>query len=426
VTVDRTRARKFIEYLRSLLQDPDWEKRLQPKVDPAPTSIPRGTSSEDMEKRWRVMNAPPSSRQEIADARSHARVDEFSRNVENYIGTITVPVGIAGPLRVNGLFAQGDFYIPLATTEAALVASYNRGARAITEAGGASALLTNEGISRAPGYAFARMHQAVDFATWVLLQFNELRKVAEKTTRFGKLVDARVNLEGNHVYVTFDFFSADASGQNMSTIATEAIHQYILDNCPITPEYHFIEANFSSDKKASSLSFQTVRGRKVSADVVLPRKLVEERLNTTPQKVTRYYQFSTLGCVQSGTIGTEGHYANALAALYIATGQDAACVAESAVGVTRFEITDSGDLYASVTMPNLMVATVGGGTGLPAQKACLDILGLYGPGNAHAFAEVVAATCLAGEVSIAAALSAGEFTRAHETLARGKERKPSS
>jgi len=163
-----------------------------------------------------------------------------------------------------------------------------------------------------------------------------------------------------------------------------------------------------------------VRGKKVSAEAVIPAELMERRLHTTPRQLARYGMMANMGGVMSGTMGVQGHYANGLAALYIACGQDAACVAESAVGVTRGEITEQGDFYISVTLPNIVVGTIGGGTSLPSQRACLDILGLAGSGKAQALAEVCAALCLAGELSITSALSAGDFAHAHARLARGK------
>jgi hydroxymethylglutaryl-CoA reductase (NADPH) len=163
-----------------------------------------------------------------------------------------------------------------------------------------------------------------------------------------------------------------------------------------------------------------VRGKKVTAEVTLPVNLVQKRLHTTPKQMVNYWQMSAIGGILTGTLGIQGHYANGLAALYIACGQDAACVAESAVGITRFEVTDTGSLYAAVTVPNLMVGTVSGGTNLPSQQACLEILGLAGVGNAQAFAEVCAGLLLAGELSIIRALCSGEFTRAHQRLARSR------
>jgi hydroxymethylglutaryl-CoA reductase (NADPH) len=206
----------------------------------------------------------------------------------------------------------------------------------------------------------------------------------------------------------------------MVTIATQAICHYIEAYSPVRPRYFFVEANLSGDKKSSAHSFRSVRGKKVSAEVTLPADLVQARLRTTPKRLADYWRMSAVGSVLSGAMGLQGHYANGLAALYLATGQDVACVAESAVGVTRFEVTPQGDLYASVTLPNLIVGTVGGGTGLPSQQACLTLLGLSGSGKAQALAELCAGLCLAGELSIAGAMCSGDFTRAHQLLARGR------
>ena len=329
-----------------------------------------------------------------------------------------VPVGIAGPLRINGLHAHGDFYVPLATTEAALVASYSRGSRLVTDAGGCTAVLLNEGVNRTPAFAFRDLRDSGRFLMWLTSQFDELARVAESTTRHGKLIDIRITVEGNHVYLDFQFTVGDAAGQNMVTIATQALVEHIEQHSPVPVDYCFVEANMSGDKKACSQSFQSVRGKKVCSEVRLSAELIEKHLHTTPRRMVDYWTTAAIGGVLSGIVGLHGHYANGLAAIYLACGQDAACVAESAVGLTRFERTTDGGLYASVTLPSLIVGTVGGGTGLPSQHACLEILGLAGPGKARAFAEVCAAMALAGELSIIGALCAGHFTRAHQTLAR--------
>jgi hydroxymethylglutaryl-CoA reductase (NADPH) len=383
-----------------------------------PRPIPRGVDLAAIEARLNVLPLSPTALSAIADPRSLATGELYRRNIENFIGTVKIPVGVAGPLRLKGTFAQGDYYIPLATTEAALVASYNRGTRIVTAAGGCVAMIVAAGVSRAPGFSFTGVGEATRFVRWATANGEEIKKAAEKTTRHGTLQEMKFTVEGNHVYAQFAFTTGDASGQNMVTIATEAICAYIRKQSPVRPREWFVEANFSGDKKATSRSFQSVRGKKVIAEVRIPKGLVEEILHTSPEQMSRYFQLSTLGSVLSGALGNQGHYANGLAALYLACGQDVACVAESAVGVSRFEADEEGDLYASVTLPNLMVGTVGGGTGLPSQKACLDIMGLSGPGKAAAFAEVAAGLCLAGELSIAAAICAGEFTQAHERLAR--------
>jgi len=414
------------EHLKRILSFADAERigaLLSKKTEKLPPRVPGAslTTPESIERRWRLLSVSPESRAALLSEGDLSAGELFARNIENLIGTVKLPIGLIGPLRVNGLFAQKDFYVPLATTEATLVASYHRGALLISEAGGASTAVLAEGVSRAPGFAFNSIFDAGSFVAWAVGQLETFRRVAEETTSHGKLVDMRVTVEGNHVYLNFEYLTGDAAGQNMVTIATQAVCDYIVEHTPIKPEHFFVEANLSGDKKASAQSFQSVRGRKVTAEVVLSADLIAKRLHTTPEKMAKYWRMSALGGVMSGTIGVQGHYANGLAALYIACGQDAACVSESAVGVTRFETTSDGGLYASVTLPNLIVGTVGGGTGLPSQKACLEILGLAGSGHARALAEVAAALSLAGELSIIGALSAQQFAQAHRKRARGAE-----
>lgn len=417
-------TREHLERVISGLSPDEIARRLAPKHHDAPPRVPGATHTEPavIEKRWALLPHATAARAAVADPISLDQAERFASNIENFIGTVKLPVGLAGPLRVNGIAAQGDYYVPLATTEAALVASYHRGTSVITLAGGCTTMVLSEGVSRAPAYAFASLLDVGNFVRWCLAQVDSFRTAAAATTKHGHLRDMRFTVEGNHVYVLLDFITGDAAGQNMVTIATQAVCDYITANSPVQPAYFFIEGNLSGDKKASAQSFLGVRGKKVSAEVRLPRKLVERHLHTTPEKMVDYWRMSALGGVMSGTIGVQGHYANGLAALFIACGQDAACVSEAAVGVTRFEVDVANDgLYAAVTLPNLIVGTVGGGTGLPSQRACLEVLGLAGADHARAFAEVCAALALAGELSIIAAISAHEFTRAHARLARGKK-----
>ncbi len=239
------------------------------------------------------------------------------------------------------------------------------------------------------------------------------------TSRYCKLIELAPHIEGDHVYLACRYTTGDAAGQNMSTFATDALCRAIEQACPIRPRYWFLEANFSGDKKASAMAFLSGRGRKVVACATLPKTLVEKHLHTSIERMHDYWRMSALGGVMSGTIGIQGQYANGLAALYIATGQDAACVAELSVGVTRMEIRGD-DLFVAATLPNLVLGTVGGGTGLPTQSAGLRIMGLQGPGNAAALAEVTAALCLCGEISIIGALASGQFAQAHRALARDR------
>jgi hydroxymethylglutaryl-CoA reductase (NADPH) len=423
VSRDHRHISRHLEELLEKRTPHELRVQLTPTTDGLPPKVPGGSrlTAEAVECRWQVLPAGVEARDQLLDPLTARQMEIFQGNIENFIGTVKVPVGLAGPLRVNGLFAKGDYCIPLATTEAALVASYSRGCQLISEAGGCTAILLSEAISRAPGFAFRNLPDCGQFVLWAVEHLEDFRREAEATTRHGKLIDMRVTVEGNHVYLIFEFTTGDAAGQNMITIATEAICSYIQEHSPVKPCYFFLEANHSGDKKASAQSFLLVRGKKVSAEVTLPADLVKKRLNTTPDHLMDYWRMSAIGGVLSGTMGMHGHLANGLTALYLACGQDVACVAESAVGVTRFELTEQNDLYASVTMPNLIVGTVGGGTGLPSQRACLEILGLAGPGNARALAEVCAGLCLAGELSITGALASGAFSRAHRVLARTRK-----
>lgn len=377
--------------------------------------VRRGAEPAALARWWTDRGGEPDPR--IAAPSVIEGAPSYAANIENMVGVLTLPIGVAGPLRVNGLHAQGDFMVPLATTEAALVASYARGADLVTRAGGASAALLSEGVVRAPAFVFPSMIEAGSFVAWVVANCELLREAAEATTRHGKLEGIEPFIDNDVVFLVCRYTTGDAAGQNMVTIATEAMCRAIAEACPIVPRHWFVEGNFSGDKKASYLGLLIGRGRKVSASVTIPEALVERCLHVGIDRMLDYARVAQLGAMLSGQIGAQGHYANGLAAMYLATGQDAACVAESAVGFTRMERRDGG-LFMSVTLPNLLVGSVGGGTSLPAQSACLDMLGLKGAGNAQALAEVTASLCLAGEISIMAAIAAGEFTRAHHRLAR--------
>jgi len=402
----------------------DVVERLASSDAPLPDRFPSGTRHDDatIAKRHAALGLAPDDADLLAGRSGATDPAVYENSIENFIGEVRLPVGIAGPLRVNGLFAQGDYHVPLATTEAALVASYHRGARLVTASGGASAALVNEALNRSPAFAFGSIAEAGLFLHWVLEQVDRFREIVSESSRYAKLLDVGATGEGNHLYLNFEFTTGDAAGQNMVTLATQRICDFILAEAPVRPTRSYVEGNLSGDKKASAQAFNTVRGKKTIAEATLPADLVQRYLHTTPEAMTDYWRMSALGGVLSGTIGVQGHFANGLAALFIACGQDPACVAESAVGVTRFEVTEEGALYAAVTLPNLMLGTVGGGTGLPTQRACLDLLGLSGAGKSGALAEVTAALVLAGELSIIGAMAAGHFARAHERRARSTRR----
>lgn len=345
-------------------------------------------------------------------------IEDLHGNIENYIGMSMVPTGVIGPLHILGTAANGDFYVPLATSEGALVASYDRGARVTRMAGGITSICLSEGVQRSPVFKFKQIADLSVFLTWVLDQMDAFKGIVSQTSRFAQLSDLKVTIEANQLILTFEYLTGDAAGQNMVTLCTDAICHYIVEHVPQKPEYWFIESNYSGDKKATALSFSNLRGKKVTAEVEIPRELVQKYLRTTPEAMAQYWISSTCGVIQSGAIGAQGHVANGLCALFIATGQDAACTAEAAVGITRMEISPNGGLYAALTLPNLIVGTVGGGTSLPTQRECLELLDCYGAGHARKFSEICAAVALAGEISIAAALSAGQFSAAHKKFGR--------
>lgn len=391
-----------------------------PAVRPLPPRVPEplGWSIAAQEKRIAFLRARGVEVPHLAGRAERPDPEFFRGNVEHYLGLAQIPVGLAGPLRVSGLHIQEDVYVPLATSEGALVASYDRGARLLSRAGGVVCLLTQEHVQRAPGFAFESLADAAHFAMWAVEQTEAFRDVAARQSRHGRLLDMMTQVEGNHVYLVFAFHTGDAAGQNMVTFSTAAICRDILERTPVQPKHWFLESNLSGDKKATAMSFLQTRGRNVTAEAVIPRKLVTRGLRTTPERICDHWRMSFVGGVQTGSIGVSGHIANGIAALFLACGQDVACVSEASVGITRMEMRGE-DLYVSVTLPNLIVGTVGGGTRLPTAQECLSILGCVGTGKAERFAEICAAVALAGEVSIIGALCAHEFDRAHQGLGRG-------
>jgi hydroxymethylglutaryl-CoA reductase (NADPH) len=390
-----------------------------PGKDPLPPRPPAGNdlSSAGVARRA-AMLAGLGIRVEALAAGGSVDGPALEGNLENLIGFVPIPVGVIGPLRINGIHAHGDFYVPLATTEGALVASYHRGAYLISQSGGAAAVCLTESVSRAPCFVFSSLAEAGTFVAWALDQYRAMPELVAAGSRHARLIDMRTSLIGKEVYLIFEFETGDASGQNMVTLATDAICRHLVEQSPVKPRRWYVEGNLSGDKKASMLAFLYARGKKVVAEATIRRDLVERILRATPDDLFRYWQISVLGGVQSGTIGAQGHFANALAAIFLACGQDVACVAEAATGLTRLDLAPDGDLYASVVLPNLILGTVGGGTHLPAARACLGMMDCAGEGRARKLAEICAATVLAGELSIIGAMAGGYFAQAHAQYGR--------
>jgi hydroxymethylglutaryl-CoA reductase (NADPH) len=337
-------------------------------------------------------------------------------NIENPIGAAQVPLGVAGPLAVDGEHARGVFYVPLATTEGALVRSYERGMVALTAAGGAAVRLHLDENRVAPVFQFDGVAEAAGFCAELDRLLPEVRAAAEATTSHGRLLRLEPRPLGRAVMVNFCYSTADAHGMNMIAKATDEACRLLLART--AARRYLLFSGMDSEKRASGALLAGGKGKRVVAGAELPAQLVRTYLHTTPGELHELWQQTVLGHLQAGALGYNGHFANGLAALFIACGQDVANVANSAVGITNFEVTAAGDLFASVTLPSLTVATVGGGTGRGTARECLQVLGCAGAGGAPKLAEIAAATLLAGELSMGGALASGEFVGAHEKYGR--------
>ena len=372
------------------------------------------------------------ARRRLVAAESDADVDVLGEyvfdaadaepNIENMVGAVQIPLGVAGPVTIDGGVLSGSRYLPLATTEGALVASINRGCTVLNDAGGATARVTKTGMTRAPVFRVAAVAEAEALVGWVRGNEDALREAAESTTSHGELLDVTPYVVGNNVYLRFRYDTKDAMGMNMATIATGEACDVI--EAETTASLVALSGNLCSDKKPAAINAVDGRGRSVAADVEIPREVVTDRLHTTPEAIAEINtRKNHVGAAKAGALGFNAHVANAVAALFLATGQDEAQVVEGANAITTAETTPDGDLYVSVSLASLEVGTVGGGTKLPTQTAGLEILEVSGGGdpagsNADALAEAIAAAALAGELSLLAALGSRHLSSAHADLGR--------
>ncbi len=340
-------------------------------------------------------------------------------NIENFVGVAQVPIGLAGPLRINGEHARGDFYAPLATTEGTLIASYSRGMRLLTECGGAKTTVVEESMQRSPAFIFGDALEARAFGRWVEDHFASIKAAAETTTRSGRLQTIVQYAVGPLRHLRFNFTTGDAAGQNMTGRATLAACEWIRQNYPGGARY-ILSGNMDTDKKHSQINMLATRGRRVVAEAVVRKEALKALMRVEPKELFYARQISQAGAFLAGSANNGAHAANGLAALFIATGQDVANLAESHAGVVYNQLTDDGDYYWSLTLTSLIVATVGGGTGLATQSECLEILGCRGAGKAAKLAEICAAVALAGEISLSCAILAGDWVSSHERLGRNR------
>ena len=329
---------------------------------------------------------------------------------ENLIGAVTIPVGVAGPLEVN----NKQYYIPLATTEGALVASVNRGSKAITQSGGATVHIEEVGTTRGPVFKVSGIKQAAWFKDWLVDHFKDLKKVAETTSSHLKFKKIGTRILGRYVYLRLYFDTDLAMGMNMVTIATDEIVKYIKLETKI--QCLALAGNFDIDKKPAWLNFISGRGRRAWAEVVLKKEVLKLILKTEATRLQEVIQAKCWGgSIMSGSLGFNAHFANITAAFFAATGQDLAHVVEGSLGVTSAEVVNNHDLYISVYLPDIMIGMVGGGTKLKTQTEARSIMGVK---TITEFTEVFVAAVLAGEVSLLASLAQDSLAVAHKKLGR--------
>jgi hydroxymethylglutaryl-CoA reductase (NADPH) len=340
-------------------------------------------------------------------------------NIENFFGVAQVPIGLAGPILINGEHAQGEYYVPLATTEGTLVASYSRGMKLCRAAGGITTTILDDKMQRAPVFSFNNAREAKAFSVWLKENFEPIAAAAQTTTSSGKLIEIQQFSVSKLLYTRFNYTTGDAAGQNMTGKATFAACAWIKQNYP--EELHFLlEGQFATDKKTSVVNMLHTRGKRVVAEITLPAALVEEQMHVTTDKLWAARIRGQLGAIMSVTNNNGNHSANGVTAMFIATGQDVANVAESSAAYGFSELLPNGDFYASITLPSLIIATYGGGTGLATQRECLEMMGCYGTGGVYKLAEIIAATVLAGELSLGSAVVAEEWVQAHDDLGRNR------
>ena len=340
-------------------------------------------------------------------------------NIENFTGVAQVPIGFAGPLNVLGEHAQGEFLVPLATTEGTLVASYNRGIKVLNLSGGVLCTVSDDCMQRAPVFVFDSAREARDFRGWVQDNLPKIAEKAEETSSIAKLLYIDTFLANKFAYLRFNFSTGDAAGQNMVGRATFAACSWILEQVDTIRRF-FLESNLATDKKGSQVNVMRTRGKRVTAEATIPRDVLIQHMRVEPEALAYHAGVANVGAFLSGANNNGCHSPNAITAMFIATGQDVANVAESSAGIVYSELTPERDLYISITIPSLIVATYGGGTSLSTQRECLEVLGCWGRDKVRKLAEIVAGVALAGEISLASAISSLDWVSSHERYGRNR------
>jgi hydroxymethylglutaryl-CoA reductase (NADPH) len=341
----------------------------------------------------------------------------LKNNLENFIGVAQIPVGLAGPLKVNGQYANGEFYVPLATTEGTLVASYNRGMRLCHQCGGVTTTVVDEAMNRAPVFSFESAREALTFGHWLKDNFAEIKAKAEATDPFCKMKNIEQYAVGKLLYTRFNYLTGDAAGQNMVGKATFAVCEWLKSTHPDIQTY-MLSGNIDTDKKHSFMNSLHTRGKRVIAEVTIPAELITTMSTMPPSYLMRMRNVANTGAILAGSNNNGQHSANGITAMFIACGMDVANVAESSAAILYADLLPDNRYYYSLTIPSLIAGTFGGGTGLPTQNECLKILGCTGKDKAKKLAEIIAATALCGELSLMSAIIGKHWVSSHEKYGR--------
>ncbi|GDX81324.1 hypothetical protein LBMAG42_31350 [Deltaproteobacteria bacterium] len=420
---DKARLGEFHQLLeaargdRTQTVDPSVDRARLPRIEPA-----KHYTQEAVDTRLDWLRRTTGA--ELQNIDTHAfRIESLAGNVENFVGAVQVPLGIAGPIRVNGLYAKGPVAIPMATTEGALVASLNRGAVALNRCGGVTVHVRRQRMVRAPVFFCRDIHAAINLERWLLAHIPEIRTRATSVSSIAKLVDLQTFIFGRTCHVQFVYETGDASGQNMTTSCTAFACEWIREQVAGDPymgvESFMIEGNMSGDKKVSFQNVLLGRGVGVVAEAWVSDEVLGEVLHVDAMSLARNFQASEFGAMQIGMMGHNANCANVIAGIFTATGQDIASVHESSLGILKL-FPERGGIQLSLLLPSLVIGTVGGGTRLPTQRECLQIMGCAGQGQLYKFAEIIAAACLALDLSTLCAILSNEFVSAHEKLGRSR------
>jgi len=337
--------------------------------------------------------------------------------VENFVGHAQVPIGVAGPLAFESDEGPVEVYVPMATTEGAMVASYSRGMRLAASGAGIRTRVLHDGLSQHPMLVFADAAGACAAARVCESALDDCRAITKSVTTHGALGSIATQVIGRRLILRFVFATGDAIGINMASRATDlCLAELAKRTGALERHVHGQDV----EKRANARAFVEGRGRSVVADCVVPRAALAELARTTPEQLVAIQRSYTTGFAQLGTQNWLVQAANGLAGVFLSCGQDLAYLTESATGMLDLETNKDGDLYVAVTLPSLLIGTVGGGSGQGTARECLNLMGCAGAGKVRRFAQILAATVLAGDLSLMAAFTANEFTEAHERLGRNR------